>query len=57
MEPLSRVRIVLLCEECGAQSVGTATRWSAYRLDDLEDANDDPEIVFYCPACADPTSP
>jgi hypothetical protein len=51
--PPSRVRLTLVCEKCGAPSSAAATGWRAYRSDDLEDEEDEPEVVFFCPGCAE----
>jgi hypothetical protein len=43
------------CEECGAEASIKAQRWRAYRADLIDEADDGkgPDVVFYCPTCAD----
>jgi hypothetical protein len=53
VEPQSNVRFVLVCEECGMAGVGVSRGWRAYRADDLEDENDEPEVLFLCPDCSE----
>ena len=50
VEPLSDVRFVIVCEECGAVAEGHARRWRAYLFDVDDDGHD--ELVCYCPSCA-----
>lgn len=50
VEPLSEVRFVLVCEECGAVAADDAKRWRAYLFDVDDDGQD--EVLCYCPACA-----
>jgi hypothetical protein len=40
------------CRECGISSGAFWIRWRAYRCDDPE-RDEQPELAFYCPACAD----
>jgi len=39
------------CVVCGRKPFERARRWRAYRIS-LDWPHDDPEVVFYCPACA-----
>jgi hypothetical protein len=42
------------CQECGTVADGQARGWRAYRCDlGHEYELDEPELVFYCPACAE----
>ncbi len=50
MEPLSHVRLVLVCEECGGYSYQHERGWRAALVTDPEGADDD-EIAVYCPSC------
>jgi hypothetical protein len=45
------VKTELVCAECGASAENRARGWRMYRAD-LEDENDHPELVAYCPECA-----
>jgi hypothetical protein len=51
MEPLSRVRYILRCAECGVAAVGSARGWRAYLCDLDDDGQDD--VICYCARCAD----
>jgi hypothetical protein len=42
----------LLCVECATHSDREAWGWRAHRIDDPENRWQ-PEIIFYCPACAE----
>ena len=41
----------VMCVECGISSGLYWVGWRAYRTDDPELA-EDPQLAFYCPACA-----
>jgi hypothetical protein len=50
MEPLSRVRYVLECEECGNHAIGSARGWRAAIV--MDDETVDPvDVAIYCPEC------
>jgi hypothetical protein len=51
--PLSRVRLTLVCDGCEVRSWGAATGWRAYRSDDPEDDDDEPEVLFFCRQCSE----
>jgi len=51
--PLSRVRFLLVCQECGTHSSESARGWRAYRADDVEDDADEPGVLTYCPECSE----
>jgi hypothetical protein len=40
------------CEECGRVAEGDARGWEAHRADDPSEGNE-PEVVFFCPDCAE----
>ena len=42
---------MIRCRECGRLPFEKAQRWRAYRVTSAW-PYDDPEVVFYCPACA-----
>jgi hypothetical protein len=42
------------CQECGALADEEARGWRAYRCDLADEfGSDEPEVVYYCPECAD----
>jgi hypothetical protein len=43
---------VLACVECPRVSTATARGWKAYHMDDPH-TNEPPDLVFYCPSCAE----
>jgi hypothetical protein len=49
------VKTVLLveCSECGRQSTASERGWHAYVVDDPDDDEAPPELVVYCPVCAE----
>ena len=52
MDPHPNLRLILVCVECGVTGLGDMRGWRAYRSDDLEDEEDQPNVLFYCPVCA-----
>jgi len=50
-ERRSRSTVRAICVECGAKSDARWRGWGAYRVEDPE-YDDQPELAFYCPACA-----
>jgi hypothetical protein len=40
-----------MCVECGERAADRACGWRAYRVD--FDEGDEPELAFYCQACAE----
>jgi hypothetical protein len=42
----------LECVECGTLSTVNASGWRGYRTDEPE-TDDLPELLFYCPSCAE----
>jgi hypothetical protein len=42
----------LVCVECAAESTGNAEGWRAY-VAFLEEDGEPPEVVLYCPRCAE----
>jgi hypothetical protein len=47
-EPMHPLVDDLVCVECGRGWVGPVERWRVYVTED-----DPPELVTYCPACAE----
>ena len=45
------VAVALRCIECGATS-RDGRGWRGYRVEDPENPIAEPEVAFYCPACA-----
>lgn len=40
----------MICAECGIEADVAAHGWRGYRLDD---EGEEPEVGFFCPACAE----